>query len=138
MHSQTEENELPPAKAKAPKIKPGGREAAKERQNTARTVFRVTATGSDLDFTIAPNNLPVRLRREMRAQIGKSPRQFLGDEGAPDIDTVVMLWWAHRRTTGEQITYLDVENEWDDAFGHLVYDDISVVQVLEVEDDPEA
>lgn len=129
---------MPPAKAKAPKIKPGGRDAAKERQAAAQTVFRVTATDSDLDFTIAPNNLPVRLRREMRAQIGKSPRQFLGDEGAPDIDTVVMLWWAHRRTAGEQVTYLDCENEWDDLYGFLTYDDINVKQVLEVEDDPEA
>lgn len=124
--------------AKAPKIKPGGREAAKERQAAAQTVFRVTAVGSDLDFTIAPNNLPVRLRREMRAEIGKSPRQFLGDEGAPDIDTVVMLWWAHRRTAGERVSYLDCEVEWDDLYGFLTYDDINVKQVLEVEDDPEA
>ena len=124
--------------AKAPKIKPGGRDAAKERQAAAQTVFRVTATGSDLDFTIAPNNLPVRLRREMRAEIGKSPRQFLGEEGVPDIDTVAILWWAHRRTVGERISIVDVEDEWDDLYGHLVYDDISVAQVLEVDDDPEA
>lgn len=124
--------------AKAPKIKPGGRDAAKERQAAAQTVFRVTATGSDLDFTIAPNNLPVRLRRDLRAEIGKSPRQFLGDEGAPDIDTVVMLWWAHRRTEGERVSFVDVEAEWDESYGFLTYDDISVVQVLEVDDDPEA
>lgn len=124
--------------AKAPKIKPGGREAAKDRVASAQTVFRVTAEGTDIDFTVAPNNLPVRLRREMRTEIGKSMRQFLGDEGPPDIDTVVALWWASRRCAGEVVSFLECEVEWDDQFGDVTYDDIAVQQVMEPDDDPPA
>lgn len=129
--------------AKAPKVKPGGYDAARERKAEAQTVFRVTVAGTELDFTIAPNNLPVRIRRELRDQIGKSPRQFLGDEGDPDIDTVVMLWWAARRVAGERVPYLAVEAEWDDSFGDVTYDQVSVVQVTtadmtSADADPEA
>lgn len=124
--------------AKAPKIKPGGRDAATERIVAAQTVFQVTADGTDLDFTVAPNNLPVRLRRELRTEIGKSPRQFLGDEGVPDIDTVVVLWWAARRVAGERVSYLDCEVEWDEQYGDVTYDEITVRQIMEPDDDPEA
>lgn len=129
--------------AKAPRVKPGGYDAANERKAEAQTVFRVTVEGTELDFTVAPNNLPVRIRRELRDQIGKSPRQFLGEEGDPDLDTVVILWWASRRVGGEQVPYLAVESEWDLTYGDVTYDRVSVVQVTaadmtSADADPEA
>lgn len=124
--------------AKAPKVKAGGHQAAAERVEQAQTVFRVTAAGTDLDFTIAPYNISVRLRRELRAEIGKSVRQFLGDEGAVDMDTIVVLWWASRRNGGETVTYAQVEVEWDQRYASVTYDDVRLVEVMDPESDPEA
>lgn len=124
--------------AKAPKVKAGGHQAAAERVEQAQTVFQVTAAGTDLDFTVAPYNISVRLRRELRAEIGKSVRQFLGDEGTVDMDTIVVLWWAARRNAGERVTFTEVEDEWDERYGSVTYDDVALVRVMDPESDPEA
>ncbi len=116
--------------AKAPKVKPGGYEAAKARNEKARQVFRVTVADTDVSFTYAPYNVPIRVRAMVRDQFGMSLDEFLFARGAVDVQTYADLWWISRLVDGEHITRDDVHADWDERCGGAGKDDITDELIL--------
>lgn len=123
--------------AKAPKIKPGGHEAAKARQEAAKQVFRVTVPDTDVSFTYAPANVPIRVRALVRDTQGMSLDEFLFARGAVDVQTYADLWWVSRLIDGEHITRDEVHAEWDDKCAGVTKADV-VDELVEDVDDPKA
>lgn len=122
--------------AKAPKVKPGGYEAAGKRQARAAEVYRVTA--GDLSFTYAPYNLPIRVRAMVRDTYGMSVEQWLFGRGDADVQTYADVWWLSRLAAGEDVTRDEVHAEWDERCPGLRKSDITDERVADGEADPEA
>ena len=71
-------------KARAPKPKPGGYDAAAERLRRAQEVYRIHPEGTDLSFTYSPHNVPIRVRSMIRDTYDLSLDQWLFARGALD------------------------------------------------------
>lgn len=110
--------------AKAPKVKPGGYEAAKERTKRAQQVYRITVADSDVTFTYAPYNVPIRVRGLIRDLFGMSLDEFLYARGAVDVQTYADIWWITRLVDGEHVTRDQVHAEWDERCAGATKDDI--------------
>lgn len=121
--------------AKAPKVKAGGHEAAKQRRRAAGDVYRVTA--GDLSFTYAPNNLPVRVRARIRDEFSMSVEQWLFGRGEIDLSSYADVWWVARLAAGEDVTRSQVHDEWDERCAGVQLADVTDALVDE-DTDPEA
>lgn len=121
--------------AKAPKVKPGGYEAAKERTAKAQQVYRVTVADTGVTYTYAPYNVPIRVRALVRDLFGMSLDQFLFARGAVDVQTYADLWWIARLSDGEHITRDDVHAEWDERCGGIDKDGITDELIAGTDDD---
>lgn len=115
---------MPPKKAKAPAVKSGGHEAARERRAAAKNVRRVTAPDvCDLDFFVALNSVSMGTRRRVRVESGQPLELFLF-AGGIGIDTYAHLWWVSRLEAGEDVSLTAAESEWDERYGTVQIVDI--------------
>jgi hypothetical protein len=121
--------------ATAPKVKKGGHEAAKSRKAKAREVYRITVHGTDVSFTFARNNIPIRVRGVVRDLFGMSLEQWLFGRGAVDVQTYADIWWISRLADGEHVTRDEVHAEWDERCPGATKDDIEDRLIAGVDDD---
>ena len=126
--------------AKAPKVKPGGYQAAKARADKAKQVYRVSVADTDVSFTYAPFNVPIRVRGIIRDLHGMSLDEFLFARGAVDVQTYADLWWISRLSDGEHVTRDEVHAEWDEQCAGADKSDITdeLIEDDEAGDDPKA
>jgi hypothetical protein len=131
--------------AKAPKVKPGGYQAADERKERARLAIRFTVKDSDITFVWRPFGIPTRIRSHVRNTTGMPIDTLLFDGGAVDVASYVDMWWISRMCAdeagadGRLISRAAVQAEFDErcpgaAIGDFVQSDASD----EVDDSPEA
>ena len=100
-------------KARAPKPKPGGYDAAAERLMRAAKALKVTVPGTDVEpFSVALANIPGPVRRRVRQETGKPLETHTQEEAG--LDTYVLLWWVSRLVAGEDIALILAEDEWSD------------------------
>lgn len=128
----------PKKKAQAPAPKVGGYDAAKERIRKAQEVYRIHPEGTEVDFTYAPNNIPIRVRSIIRDLYSKSLDEWLFARGAVDVQTYADIWWISRLASGEDITRQEVHEEWDDKCAGVEKADISDTLIVETSDSGEA
>jgi hypothetical protein len=121
--------------ASAPKVKKGGHEAAKSRKAKAREVYRISVADTDVSFTHAPNNVPIRVRSLVRDLFGMSLDQWLFGRGAVDVQTYADIWWISRLSAGENVTRDEVHDEWDERCPGVTKHDIDDHQIAGVDED---
>lgn len=133
---------MPP---KALKPKPGGYEAAKERQERARQTFRITLPDSDLSFVYRPFGIPTYVRGHVRDVTGMAVDELLFQRGAFDVQTICDYWWISRLIADEHgadgrlISRRTVQDEFDERCPGAIYSDFSQDDITnEVDDSPEA
>jgi len=122
--------------AKAPKVKPGGHEAAKVRQERAKEVYRVEVADV-LSFTYAPWNVPIRVRARIRDEFRMSLEEWLFNRGEVDVSTYADVWWVARMAQGENVSRDEVFAEWDELCEGVSREDITD-KLVESDDFPEA
>lgn len=125
-------------KARAPKPKPGGYDAAAERLRRAQEVYRIHPEGTDLSFTYSPHNVPIRVRSMIRDTYDLSLDQWLFARGALDVQTYADIWWISRLCAGEGVTREEVHAEWDERCAGVRKEDISDEEITEPDDSGEA
>lgn len=138
--------------AKAPKPKQGGYDAAKERQERAKQVFRISLRDGDFSFVYRPS-LPVRVRGYVRDTTGKSVDLLLFGSAGNDVAMYADMWWLSRLAAGEQemaqvgdgklpvgpLSRETVMDEFDERCPGARYSDFDEVDISgEVDDSPEA
>ena len=128
------------SKAKAPRPKAGGYEAANERKRRAAEVFRITVDpdGDDPhEFEIAMHAVPMRTRARVRSEMQMTVEALLFGRGDFGLDTYCALDWIHRLNAGDVVTFDDVVAEWDRRWPDLTPDDVLDVKA-DGGDPPEA
>lgn len=113
----------PRKKARAPRPKQGGHEAAAERLKRASRALKVTVPGTDIEpFAVALANIPTPVRRRVRAETGRPIEAQVSD--AAGLDTYVLLWWVSRLIDGEDVTQAASDAEWDERCAGIRFTDV--------------
>jgi|JI10StandDraft_1071094.scaffolds.fasta_scaffold564793_3 hypothetical protein len=123
--------------AKAPKVKPGGYDAAIERANRAKETYRISVKDTDPEFSFEyqPYNLPMSVRAHVRDVTGKTVELLVHGSEGRDVSIYCDVWWIARLAAGESVTRRQVQAEWDERFPGAVRTDITDELI---EDSPEA
>lgn len=129
-------------KARAPRPKQGGHDAARERLIRANQALKVTVPGTDLEpFAVPLTNIPGRVRKRVRAETNHSFETMTS--GEVGIDTYVFLWWVSRIIDGETVplpnggalplSLAAVEDEWDERCAGIRLSDLDT-ELIQVHD----
>lgn len=122
--------------AKAPKVKPGGYEAAGQRVEAAKEVYRIAVDKAGIEFTFAPQNIPVRVRSKIRDTFNRSAEEWLFNRGRVDVDSYADMHWVARLIDGDTVSRDVVQSEWDQH--DIAMGDITDELVVNDVDDPKA
>ena len=135
-------------KARAPRPKQGGHDAARDRLIRAGLVLKITVPGTELEpFGVAINNLPGWIRERVRSETNHSFEVMTS--GDPGVDTYAFLWWVSRIADGETVPFpgggalplslAAVRDEWDEKCAGIRIGDIKT-ELIQAHDgsDPEA
>ena len=100
------------------------------------TVLTITVRGET--HKLAPNNLPLNERLELRRATGLPIEAFFTDQSSIGLDSIVVLWWLARRANGE--SGIALQTVWDSWPTDLSPDeiDVAVDEPGPEADDPEA